>query len=106
MADFSSRLFAHQSEGETLLDFFLRFPGRVGYLPIPLILWGMVLFYRKSKSYFFYILTVIISSVAYAATYNVGDNIFYFNPAYISLLIFGGVGIYGLFQFIWSKYRI
>ena len=106
VADFSSRLFAHQSEGETLLDFFLRFPGRVGYLPVPLIFWGMALLYKKSKSYFFFLIVVFLSSIFYAATYNVGDNIFYFNPAYISLLIFGGVGIYGLFQFIQRKFRI
>ncbi len=106
VADFSSRLFAHQSEGETILDFFLRFPGRVGYLPIPLILWGMILLYRNNKCYFFYILSVFIPSILYAATYNVGDNIFYFNPAYISLLIFGGVGIYGLFQYILKKFRL
>ena len=106
VADFSSRLFAHQSEGETLLDFFLRFPGRVGYLPIPLIIWGMVLLYKKSKSYFFFIVAVFIPAILYAATYNVGDNIFYFNPGYISLLIFGGVGVYGLFQFIQRKFRV
>lgn len=105
VADFSSRLFTHQSEGETLLDFFIRFPGRVGYLPVPLILWGMFLLYRKLKSYFFFILAVFLSSIFYAATYNVGDNIFYFNPAYISLLIFGGIGVYGLFQFIRQRFH-
>jgi Protein O-mannosyl-transferase TMEM260-like len=105
VADFSSRLFTHQSEGETILDFFIRFPGRVGYLPIPLILWGIVLLYRKSKSYLFFILVVFISSIFYAATYNVGDNIYYFNPAYISLLIFGGIGVYGLFQYIQRRFH-
>jgi transmembrane protein TMEM260 (protein O-mannosyltransferase) len=106
VADFSSRLFSHQSEGETLLDFFLRFPGRVGYLPVPLVIWGIALLYRKSKSYFFFILAAFIPAILYAATYNVGDNIFYFNPAYISLLIFGGVGVYGLFQYIWRRIHL
>ncbi|HDL64852.1 MAG TPA: DUF2723 domain-containing protein, partial [Proteobacteria bacterium] len=105
VADFSSRLFTHQSEGENLLDFFLRFPGRVGYLPIPLIIWGMVLLYKKVRSYFFFVLAVIIPSLAYAATYNVGDNIFYFNPAYIALFIFGGVGVYALFQYISRRFH-
>ncbi|MDP8214087.1 MAG: DUF2723 domain-containing protein [Candidatus Euphemobacter frigidus] len=106
VADFQSRLFAHQSEGETLRDFLLRFPRRVGYLPVPLILWGMVLIFRRSKKYFFFILAAFIPAVLYAATYNVGDNIFYFNPGYISLLIYGGVGIYGLFRLIQRKLGI
>lgn len=106
VADFSSRLFAHQSEGETLLDFFSRFPGRIGYLPIPLVIWGMVLLYRKAKIYFFFIIAVFIPAILYAATYNVGDNIFYFNSAYIALLIFAGVGAYGLFVFLQRKFRL
>ncbi len=100
VADFRSRLFSHQSEGETLLDFFIRFPARTGFLAVPLILWGMRVLYRRSKKYFLFVLAIFIPSVLYAATYNVGDNIFYFTPAYISLLIYAGAGAYGFYRAI------
>ena len=95
--DFQSRLFARQSEGEASRDFFIRLPARVGYLPLPFILFGMVLTWRRARKYFFFLLLVFVFSLFYAATYNVGDNIYYFNPAFIALLIYGGAGLAGGF---------
>ncbi|MFH1039097.1 MAG: DUF2723 domain-containing protein [PVC group bacterium] len=105
VADFRTRLFAHQSEGETFLDFFIRFPSRTGYVAVPLIFWGMGILFRRSKKYFFFVLAVFIPSILYAATYNVGDNIFYFAPGYIALLIYGGAGAYGLYRAVCRSRR-
>ncbi|MDP8248641.1 MAG: DUF2723 domain-containing protein [Candidatus Tritonobacter lacicola] len=105
VTDFRHRLFTHQSEGETLAAFFARVPRRIGYVPVPFMLWGIFSLYRRSKKYFYFVLAAFIPTILYAATYNVGDNIFYYNPGYICLAVYASLGLCRFFDFIMRKRR-
>lgn len=96
VADFRHRLLSGQSEGETLLDFFVRIPRRTGFAPVPLMLAGAILLFRSSKKYFSFLLLAFLPATLYAATYNVGDNIFYYATGYICLAVFAALGIRAL----------
>jgi len=103
--DFQSRLFSRQSEGEAWLDFFIRFPSRTGYLTVPLVVSGMIIIWRRRRRYFFFLLLVCLAALFYAATYNVGDNIFYFNPAYIALIAYAAIGVAAVFNLCRRRFR-
>ena len=94
VSDFRSRLFARQADGEQWWKFLLRLPARTGYAAIPLILWGIAGAFRKARLHCLVLLLAALLPGIYASTYNVPDNIFYFNPGLIACLPFAGVGAY------------
>jgi len=94
VSDFRIRLFANQVDGEQWWKFLLRLPGRTGYVAIPLILWGIAGAWRRCRLHCLALLIACLLPAIYASTYNVPDNIFYFNPGLIAFLAFAGVGAF------------
>ncbi|MDP8237226.1 MAG: DUF2723 domain-containing protein [Candidatus Erginobacter occultus] len=88
-----------EMEGDSLAEFTTGLPRRLGYLPIPIILFGIFLLFRQSRRYFYFLLIAFVPTTLYAATYNVPDNIFYYNPSYICLIAGAAVGLHRLFSF-------
>ncbi len=104
-ADFQSRFFAHQADGESFLKFLGRLPRRTGYLAIPLILTGIFLLFKEKKKYFFLITAALVPTTIYAATYNIPDNLYYYAPTMVCLLIYFAVGADRLFTLRLGKLK-
>ena len=100
VSDFRDRILAHQTAGVTIGGFLLRLPRRMGLVAFPLILAGMVILWKRKRFWLYFLLTALIPNLIYASTYNVPDNLFYFAPFYIYLMILGAVGVGWLFDLI------
>ncbi len=94
VSDFRVRLFARQADGEQWWKFLIRLPGRTGYVSIPLIGAGIAVAWKQARSHCLVLFLASLLPGIYASTYNVPDNIFYFNPGLIALLSFAGIGAF------------
>jgi hypothetical protein len=78
----------------------------VAWLPLPLLLAfaGFVNAFKRDRTIFWFLLTIIIADLAYAVSYEIAeDKDAYYLPTFISIAIAAGLGIRWLIQSAVSK---
>ena len=94
------RTLTGEMDGDSLREFFALLLRRLGYAVLPFIILGIVEIFRRSRRYFYFLLLAFIPATFYAATYDVPDNIFYYNPSYMVLVAVAAAGILGVFLWL------
>jgi hypothetical protein len=112
---FHTQIFSPGNHGEGLRDFFVRSFSRLGFVSVLFIIAGIVTLYFLSKSpassrqkqeqnrlflrrFFYFLLLCFLCFTLYAVTFNVVDNIYYYNCSVLFLVIFLPFGIVGFFK--------
>ena len=73
-------------------------PYQLGWIGIVPFLYGLYRSFKLSGSMFIFLLLLIVSCLVYSLNYSIHDIDSYFSLAFIAILIFMAIGIYGLAQ--------
>jgi hypothetical protein len=82
-----------------LKKFFATLPFEFGIIGLVPLLTGFYAAYRLSKELFWFLLILIFSCLFYSLNYSIHDIETYFSLAFISLIIFTGIGLAWLLKF-------